>query len=618
MIAGYAGKLLFADLSTGKIWEEDLTEDIAKNFVGGYGLGARVLYSKMKPGVDPLGPDNILGFVTGPLTGTGAFFSGRFTVVCKSPVTGGWNDANAGGYWGPELKKAGYDAVFISGASDHPVYLWINDGKADIRDASHLWGKEVEETEQALIEETGNKKTRAAVIGPAGEKLSLISAVMTDGHRAAARGGPGAVMGSKNLKAIAVFGTGKVPVFDPEKLREVQKLISTSVNSPENAGAAMFKEHGTGNGIAPANLSGDSPVKNWGGVGLLDFGEEAAKRVDGFSQDALYKTKKYSCSNCALGCGAFYKSEGGEWPLEETGRPEYESGTAFGAMLLNSDPQAIMKCNDICNRYGLDTISAGATIAWAIECFENGLISIEDTNGIELRWGDARAIVAMTQAMAEQSGFGKILAMGSQAAAEQLGKGFEYLVTVKGIELAMHDPRLTPGLARTYQTDPTPGRHVKGGLMMIQMYNPEGKYNYENTGQMDLFATTNTDLTYSTGMCMAQLFCGIQDAPTQLLEAVTGWNLSQQAQVEVGMRIMDIRQAFNLREGIKPNDFALPDRAIIGPTQGPTAGVKIDNQRLAQNYYEAMSWEAESGKPSKQSLELLGGMDDVIRDLYVA
>ncbi len=618
MIPGYTGKLLFVDLSEGKIWEEELSEDLAKKYVGGLGLGARILYSRMKPGADPLGPDNMLGFVTGPLTGTGAYFSGRFTVVCKSPVTGGWNDASGGGFWGPELKKAGYDGVFISGKSDHPVYLWINNGKSELRNATHLWGKDVEETEQALIEETGNKKTRSAVIGPAGEKLSLIAAVMTDRHRAAARGGPGAVMGSKNLKAIAVFGTGKLPVFDLQKLREVQKAISTSINNPENQGAAVFKDHGTGSGIATSALDGDTPVKNWGGVGIVDFGEGAAKKLDGFTQDALYKVKKYACANCALGCGAYYKSEGGQWPLEENGRPEYETGGVFGAMMLNSDPQAIMKCNDICNRYGLDVISTGATIAWAIECFENGLITLEDTAGIELRWGNAPAIVAMTQALADQTGFGKVLAQGSQAAAKQLNKGFEYLVTVKGIELPMHDPRLNPGLARTYQTDPTPARHVKGGLWMSQMYQPEGKYNYENTGQMDLFMTANSDLNSSSGMCLFQMMNGIQDAPAQLMEAVTGWSLPQEKQAELGMRIMDIRQAYNLREGLKPSDFTLPARAVGGATQGPVASVSVNSQLLARNYFEAMSWDIESGIPSKQSMEMLGGLEDVIQDLYTA
>lgn len=618
MISGYAGKMLFVDLSNGKIWEEELTEDLAKNFIGGYGLGARVLYDRMKPGVDPLGPENMLGFVTGPLTGTGAFFSGRFTVVCKSPVTGGWNDANAGGYWGPELKKAGYDAIFFTGKAEHPVYLWVEDGKAEIRDASHLWGKDVEETEAALIEETGNKRTRSAVIGPAGEKLSLIAAVMTDGHRAAARGGPGAVMGSKNLKAVAVHGTLPVPVANPEKLREVQKAISSAINAPENQLAAMTKDHGTGSTNAPSSLNSDSPVKNWGGVGVVDFGEEAAKKVDGFAQDTLYKTKKYSCANCALGCGAYYKASDGEWPLEETGRPEYETSAAFGVLMLNSDSQAILKCNDICNRYGLDTISAGATITWAIECFENGLISVKDTDGIDLRWGNAPAIVAMTQALADQTGFGKILAQGSQAAAKQLGRGFEYLVTVKGIELPMHDPRLTPGLARTYQTDPTPARHVKGGLMMMQMFQPEGKYNYENTGQMDLFATNSTEITNTSGLCMFQMYSGIQDAPIQLMEAVTGWSLPQKEQAAMGMRIMDMRQAFNLREGLKPGDFVLPARAVGGATQGPVAGILVDNQKLAQNYFTAMSWDMKSGKPSQDSLTSLGGMDDVIQDLYGA
>jgi aldehyde:ferredoxin oxidoreductase len=616
MTGGYVGKMLFVDLTSGKIEEKELTDDMARKFIGGYGIGARILYSMMKPGVDPLGPDNVLGVVTGPLNGTGAFLGARFAVVCKSPVTGGWNDANSGGYFGPELKRAGFDAVFVSGAAKKPVYIWINNGKGEIRDASRIWGKDCTEALKALIEDTGENRLRAALIGPAGEKLSLMAAVMNEEHRAAGRGGPGAVMGSKNLKAIAVRGTGEVPVADPDKLREANHAAREAMQSgPTAAIAKAFSELGTGMLTSAGALSGDSPVKNWGGVGIADFGEEKALKLDAAKLDK-YKKKKYACANCIVGCGADYVVDEGEWPVGATFRPEYETVAAFGTLCLNDDAESIIKCNDICNRYGLDTISVGATLAWAIECYENGILSKEETDGLDLTWGNSRAIVAMTQALADQTGFGKILALGSAGAAAKLGKGFEYLQTVKGIELPMHDPKLAPGYARTYQCDPTPARHVKGGTWPGQSGRPN-RYDFSNTGPSDMTMTSRHELLQVSGMCLFSMFV-TRDMTAKLLEPVTGWAIDDAFHKETLKRVMGMRHAFNLREGFRPADFMLPKRAVGDPPQqaGPNTGVTIDNETLARNFFTVMEWDLETGKPSRESLEALGGMEDVIRDLY--
>ncbi|MGQ9668520.1 MAG: aldehyde ferredoxin oxidoreductase N-terminal domain-containing protein, partial [Anaerolineae bacterium] len=289
MSGGDVGKLLFVDLSTNSIEIKDLAEDMIRNFLGGYGLGARILYSMMKPGADPLGPDNVIGFVPGVLTGSGAPFSGRYIVVCKSPITGGWNDANSGGYFGPELKKAGFDGVFVTGAAKEPVYIWIHDGQAEIRSAKHLWGMDCTAGREALLKET-DPKAQEAMIGPAGENLSLIATVMNDRHRAAARGGPGAVMGSKKLKAVVVRGTGEVPVANPEQLREISRSVTAAITSGGMMGmATAFHEHGTGSGTGASALSGDTPVKNWAGVGIIDFGEEAAGAIAAPTLDPKYK-----------------------------------------------------------------------------------------------------------------------------------------------------------------------------------------------------------------------------------------------------------------------------------------------------------------------------------------
>ena len=540
-------------------------------------------------------------------------------VVCKSPTSGTWNDANSGGFFGPELKKAGYDAVFVTGASDTPVYIWINDGKVEIRDASKLWGKDTAETLAGLIDETGEKKLRASLIGQAGENLSLMAAVMNEEHRAAGRGGPGAVMGAKKLKALAVRGTQSVPVADPEKLTAVNKTIRDAVQEgPMAPIVKAFGQLGTGMGTGANSLSGDTPVKNWGGVGMVDFGDEKAHKLDSQNIEK-YRTKKYACANCLIGCGADYEVKEGKWPMNQTFRPEYETLGSFGTMMLNDNAESVLKCNDICNRYGLDTISVGATIAWAMECYENGLITQEDTGGIELTWGNAEAIVDMCQAIADHTGFGKILSLGSKAASDKLGVGAEYLVCVRGIELPMHDPKLAPGYARTYYTDPTPGRHVKGGAHGGQARRPD-KYVYEGTGPKDVKMTSGNEMLQLSGLCLMSQFTGMRDMAVNLLEAVTGIPIDQDRQIEILKRTMGIRHAFNLREGLNPFDIEMPKRAVGEPpqTEGPVKDVTIDYKLLARNFFEAMDWDPDTCKPKKESLEALGGMDAVIQDLYGA
>jgi aldehyde:ferredoxin oxidoreductase len=578
----------------------------------------------MKPGVDPLGPENILGLISGPLNGTGAMFGGRFTVVCKSPVTGGWNDANSGGFFGPEIKRAGFDGVFISGASEKPVYLFIRDGKVEIRDAKELWGKDIVETEEALRRETGESKLQTAAIGPAGEKLSPMACIINDTHRAAGRGGCGAVMGSKKLKAVAVRGTGQVPVASPGKIKEINgRILDFMKNGPTVEQVKLWAAFGTGGITAGAALSGDSPVKNWGGAGVVDMGEASATKLGSFSFDAKYNTQKYACANCPLGCGAHYRVDGGRWPVGETDRPEYETLAAFGTMALNDDAESIIKCNDLCNRYGLDTISVGCTVAWAIECFVNGVLDRKDTEGIELGWGNAEAIVAVTQAIADQTGFGKVLALGSAGAARKLGKGHEYLQTVRGIELPMHDPRFSPGFARTYQYDPTPARHVKGGLGIPDFRSPDNvKYTYGGRGPADVAVTCETEIANAAGLCMFGGFCMPPDAARGLIEAATGWEFDEEELLRAGKRIFNMRHVFNLREGQKPTDpeNAIPKRCVGDPplSAGPLKGITVDHRRLGSDFSESMGWDKETLVPTRESLENLGGMEGVIRTFYPA
>lgn len=616
MLYGYAGKMLFINLSNSSIEEKEVTKELAENFIGGYGFGAKILYDMMPAGADPLGPENVMGFITGPASATKALFGARYTTVHKSPVTGGWNDANSGGYFGPELKKAGYDALFVNGISDKPVYIYINDGKVEIRDASHLWGLDTKKVWEVLKEETGEPKIRVSAIGPAGERQSLISCPINDGHRAPGRGGGGAVMGSKKLKAIVVRGAKNIPVAHPEKVLEINKKISDFMK--DNQTAYAFGTWGTGVGTPASALSGDSPVKNWGGVGIIDFDDEKAQKVGAVALDR-YKTKKYNCSSCPLGCGAEYKVEDGRWPLEQTERPEYETAAAFGSTLLCDEADAILKCNEICNIFGFDTISAGMTIGWAMEYYEEGILSKEDLDGIELTWGNGKAIVEILQKMADGDGCGAVLANGSEYAAKYWNKGEEFLQTASGIELPMHDPRFAPGLSRTYKYDPTPGRHVKGGLGSIQMTDhKEENYNYDETGEFDFQLTANTEIMNASSLCYFNSLCSPPETQNEFISAITGMEFNDEIALKTGHRIYMMRHAFNIREGIKPSDMEISKRAIGDPPleEGPLKGYSIDVDLLARNFFEVAGIDFNTGKPYRETLEDLGHLDEVIKDLY--
>lgn len=605
---GYAGKMLFVNLSTGAIRTEPLPETWGKDYIGGYGLGARVLLERMPAGADPLGPDNILGILAGPVTGTPALFGGRYMIVHKSPVTGGWNDANSGGYLGPELKKAGFDAVFIEGQSETPVYLWIKDGEAEIRDATHLTGLDCKEILPKLAEETGEANAKVMAIGKPGEEQALLACPINDGHRAPGRGGGGAVMGSKKLKAVVVRGTGTIPVADAERVKELNRQIVEAIRT--TPGAQGFSEYGTGGGTAASAVSGDSPVKNWAGAGHIDYTAEEADKITAATLDR-FKTKQYRCANCPMSCGAEYEVNEGPWPVGETERPEYETAAAFGSTLLCSDEYALLKCNELCNRAGLDTISAGMTIAWAMEAYNEGVLSKEELDGVDLTWGNGEAIVELMQKMADCEGVGAVLANGSAWAAAHFGKGEEFLQTASGIELPMHDPRYAPGLGRTYKVDPTPGRHVKGGRGLVQMSGAQDdtKYNYEGTGEDDAVQTALMEVLNSAGFCMFLLYSGAAGVQFPLLEAVTGEARNTDELIRTGKRIYALRHLFNLREGITPADMKLSQRAIGHPPLegGPLEGVRIDNETLVNNFYEAMGMDPVTGAVSDRLKEELGG-----------
>ena len=654
---GYLGKYLIVNLTSKEIKEESPDQEIYKSYFGGIGTGVRYLYDNQPEKVDPLGPENILGFVPGLLNGTNFPFSGRYTIVGKSPLTGTWGDSNSGGYFGPELKNAGFDAVFIKGISDNPVYLWIKDGKVELRDANHLWGKDSYETEKNIKKELGDDRVRVASIGPSGEKLSLISGIANDMGRIAARSGLGAVMGSKKLKAVAVRGTGKIHIYDEEIFRELRKqaiepmklkprkltkimmflfkplmgwMLRKGKFSMSDTGVMVegFGTHGTTMLMSASSEMGDAPVKNWKGSGAKDFPMKKASYKISDDNITKYKVKKYNCQACPLGCGAILKIDEGLYKLEETHRPEYETLAAFGSMSLNDNAESIIMANDICNRYGLDTISAGATIAFAIELFEENIITKDDTDGIELTWGNSEAIIEMLKKLANREGFGDILADGVKVASEKIGKGSEkYAMHVLGQELSMHDPRLNPSFGTTYVTDPTPARHTQGGagfqefgfsINAIEGLNlPEiERYEYKNKGKAHALTSIAIIIQDSVGICEFSGMFG--KAPyVKILNAATGWKFTLEELMKAGERIQTLRQVFNVREGIKPSDMKLPDRVKGIPplSTGATANITIDIDSMVEAFYKVMDWNLKDGKPSEEKLRELG-LTKAIADLY--
>lgn len=636
MANGYMGKILFVDLSTGKIKEETTEEKFYREYIGGYGIGAKIVFNRQKAGVDPLGPENILGFMTGPLTGTDFPFGGRYTVFAgRSPLTGGWGDANSGGDFGPYLKFSGYDGIVFTGASDKPVYLYIHDGKAELRDAARLWGKDTVETEDTLKQELG-KSVRVAGIGPAGENLSLISCVINNKGRAAARSGVGAVMGSKKLKAVAVYGTAQVPVADREEAKKLRKKIVGKLKDFETA--KLFMQFGSSGITAQFAEFGEAPIKNWGGVGARDF-PNAGLISDEHVIDL--QEKKYGCYRCPISCGGHMKEGGGGYAYRAGAhKPEYETLGAFGTTCLNDNLESIIMANELCNRYGLDTISAGATIAFAMECYENGLITKEDTDGLDLNWGNHKAIVALTEKMARREGFGGILADGVKVAAEKIGKGSEkYAIHIHGQEPPMHDPRNTPSFATVYQSDATPGRHMQGSCAHFEMGILEGlefphfgitippvdrgtfKHTYTGKGKWETLFRSQSHLGNTAGACLiADLGPGMVtpvDTIPGFLYVVTGWKQSPEEMLRTGERIATIRQAINVREGLMPADFKMPGRVTGQPPleEGPTAGISVDAETMVAEYYRAMDWDLETGKPSKKKLLELG-LEDVAQEFW--
>lgn len=622
MSNAYTGKMLRVDLSTGTVLEENIREEWAKKFIGGAGLATRYLYEEMPKGADPLGAENPLIFMTGPLTGTASASASRYSVVAKSPLTGIWGHGNSGGSFGPALKQSGYDGIVFHGQSPKPVYLRIVNGEPELCDARGLWGKTVPETEDSIQKGSSQKMTIAS-IGPGGENLVRYAAIINNRHRAIGRCGLGAVMGAKRLKAVACSGKTQIALADPGLFREIARKQFDLLN--ESVLKVGFESFGTNMVSDMVNIRGGYPTRNWQ-RGVFEQIEE----VNGQALTDKVFVKGVSCFACPIACGRGTEIKGGAWKGNSGEGPEYETTNTFGAMCDISDLNAITMANYLCNEYGLDTISAGATIAFAMECYEKGILNKAGAGGVELKFGDENLIVDLIHKIARREGIGDLLAEGTRRVSERLGRGSEHFAMhVKGLELPAYDPRAAKITGLGYVTANRGGDHVTAYVqgptfidmpfVVVEDSKIEDPF-VANPKEARVVVDLENALTMfdCIGACK---FMGIllpAEEYVNLLDAATGWKFGVDDFRKSGERIYNLMRMFCAREGITREADTLPRRLMEDPLpEGPAKGMVIDRdtiEMLKDAYYEIRGWDKETGNPTFQKLRDLE-LDDLAEDI---
>jgi len=611
MAFGYTGKILRVNLTGDKIQVETPDEKFYRRYFGGRALIAYYLLKETEPKIDALSPANKLIFATGILTGAPFSGSGRNSVGAKSPLTGAYGDAEVGGFWGAELKHAGFDAVIVEGKAKRPVYLWIHDGQAEIRDAKDLWGKEIDKSQELIRQELGDQNVRTAQIGPAGERLVRYACVVNDLKHTAGRTGMGAVMGSKNLKAIAARGHEKVKVFDSAKIRE--KVMWFNENMPKLA--SNLHNYGTGAVMDAFAATGNLPYHNFRDG---DFPNPEA--LDAKTVRKTVSVGMETCFACTIRCKKVVKIEGKLNVDPKFGGPEYETLASLGSDCGIDDLAAVCKGNELCQRYGLDTISVGATIAFAMECFEKEILTKKDTGGMELNFGDSNAMLQTIGMIARREGIGDLLAEGVKRAGETLGPDAEKLaVHVKGLEVPMHEPRLKRALGLGYATSPTGADHVHNihdtalddnmlrDMKSMGVLDPVPVEDF-GPAKVRLFRYFSTLRHLFNCMVLCIFPPWSYEQKVELVNAVTGWNTTAFELWKVGDRALNMTRAYNFREGFTAKDDWLPDRFFHSHNVGALSKTAVDPEQLrnARRIYYVMSgWDEETGAPSRVKLEEL-------------
>ncbi|MBA7504293.1 putative oxidoreductase YdhV [subsurface metagenome] len=618
---GYTGKILEVNLTSGKISQTSVDDETLRKFIGGSGLAAKLFLDRVSPQVEPLSPQNTLFIMTGPLQGTNLPGAGRFNVSAKSPLTSIWGEGNCGGTFGPELKFAGWDGIIIEGASNRPVYLFIDDDKVEIRDASDFWGKDSYETTDMLTDKIGGgKKVKVLAIGQAGENLVKYAAIIHDKADAIGRCGLGAVMGSKKLKAVVVRGTAKASIAMPEDYNKTRREALDVIK--ESMVAQSLHAMGTDAALSLGMMTGDVPSKNWS----LGENLEGSEALGGPIYSEKYLTRTHACYACPIACKRVVQVKEGPYKGDEQAGPEYETCCTFGTLVMNNDLEAVIKINEMCNRYGLDTISCGSTIAFAIDCFENGVITEGDTGGIELSWGNVEGVIKMVEKIAQREGFGDILAEGSRSAAKKIGKNAsDFAVEVKGLEPPMHDPRGYHGMGLAYAMSNRGACHMQHMALFVeqgQVVYPEIvglKEDYE--GQTSEGKAEMTLICENLGMvCSSAVFCvfvmaclKVNDL-VEFLRTTTGFDYSLDELMQCGERVWLLKRGLNNLMGVTAADDRLPKKILTPVNEGAAAGSVPDIELMLKEYYELRKFNA-NGYPSREKLEDVG-LSDLARRLY--
>ncbi len=612
---GYHNRILRVDLTTSEMEIEEPGETFYRRYFGGWGVIARYLLQEVPPDVEALAPDNVLVFAPGVLTGVPTGGSGRHAVGAKSALTGAFGEADVGGFWGAELKRAGWDALVITGRASKPVYLSILDDETEIRDATPLWGEDTADVQAALRAEWGDEQLRVAQCGPSGEKLVRFACVIHDVNRAAGRCGLGAVMGSKNLKAIAVRGHGQLELADGKAVRRLGRWLRE-----EGIGGwvAGLREDGTAGGLMGLDASGGLPTRNF-----QEGTFEGASKISGETMTQTILVGRDNCFACPVNCKRKVQTSGSFVVEPVYGGPEYETVAAFGSCCGIDDLEAIAYANQLCNAYGLDTISTGVVIAWAMECFERGLLTREDTAGLSLRFGDAEAMVTLVERIARREGFGHLLAEGSLRAARAIGRGTErYAMQAKGQEFPMHEPRIKFGLGLGYATSPTGADHMHnihdtsyaregGAIEGMRAFGILRPIPADDLGPRKVrLVKYHIDwevFINCVGLCAFMPYS--REQVRDLVRAVTGWNSTCFELMKVGERAMAMARVFNYRHGLRARDDVLPERISTAFPSGPIQGVCIPEEvmREAIALYHGMNgWDGVTGAPTRSKLYELG------------
>jgi aldehyde:ferredoxin oxidoreductase len=620
VLYSYAGKILRVNLSNKTVKAEDTRKDVAQLLLGGNGYAAKILWDELKPGIDPLSPENKIVLMTGPITGTGAPGSGFWEACFKSPLTGVWGESACGGWWGPMLKFAGFDGIIIEGASKDPVYLWVHDGEAEIKPAEGIWGQTVPKTEEMVRKEIGVPQARILSIGPAGEKLVRFAGIAVDLERYAGRKGGGALLGSKKVKAVAVYGEKEIPIAKPAEYGKALKECEQAVYASLNSGGGF--PNGTIGGYDACNQFGDLPTK----YGETGSWEAVSDLYQNFVNKYLIKNR--ACFGCMQACGRVSQVKEGPFATPVYGGPEYETTAGFTTFMLQKDIEPVIKANYLCNIYGLDTISTSHMIAFAMICYEKGLITTKDTDGLEVKWGDPDVVIKLVEKIAKREGFGDLLAEGVRRAAEKIGgEAPKIALHVKGLEMPYHDPRAGKTQAIEYGVSNTGMDHFHAhetldvecygadlGLIPFGLPDPKTIDRFSEDPSKASIAKLVMDwgtVADALVICKFHQYVNLgPDKYAKLLSLATGWKIDGWELLKIGDRIFNLARAFNVREGIRRKDDMLPPRIMQPATTGSTKGVGITNyEAMLNEFYKLEEWD-ENGIPKPEKLKRLG-LDDV-------